>query len=423
MISQLIIKNVRLVNPNHPLNTKQVDILIKDGVIQKISEKITLENECEILDGDGSYVSAGWVDTYSFLPDPGAEWKESLESAAKAFSKAGFTSAAVLAGVDPLPEKPGDIQSIKNRSEYLEVQMMPWGLATEGRNGLEMAEIFAMKEAGAVGATDGMHEHGSDGLRVRMLEYCASLDIPYLIHPFNHRLVESAMVHEGEVSVDLGMKGIPTAAETSALLADIELAKWLKVPLRVLGISSKESLEIVKKAKAEGIDIKCSVPVMNLLYDEHELIDFDERFKVIPPLRSSEDKEALKHGVLDGSIDAISTNHTPEDIESQKREFEYADFGADTLSGFGGMLLEIFGEINIPKAMQVLSSGNRDFLSLPPTEVVEGGIADLTIYNPKQSENPADSGSKAFNRLITSTSVTGSVIATIRGTRIARFHK
>ena len=422
MISQLIIKNVRLVNPNHPLDTKQVDIFIKEGVIQKISEKITLENECEIFDGDGSYVSAGWVDTYAFLPDPGAEWKESLESAAKAFSKAGFTSAAVLAGVDPLPEKPGDIQSIINRSRDLAVRLLPWGLATEGRKGLEMSEIFAMTEAGAVGATDGMREHASDGLRVKMLEYCASLNIPYLIHPFNHHLVESATIHEGTVSVDLGMKGIPTAAETSALLADIELAKWLKVPLRVLGISSKESLEIVKKAKADGVDIKCSVPIMNLLYDEHDLIDFDERFKVIPPLRSGDDKEALKHGVLDGSIDAISTNHTPEDIESQKREFEYADFGADTLSGFGGMLLEIFGEINLPKAMQVLSSGNREFLSLPLAEVTEGATADFTIYNPKQSENPAESGSKAFNRLQTSASVTGRVVATISGTRMVRFN-
>lgn len=418
MISQLIIKNVRLVNPNHALDTKQVDIFIKDGVIQKISEGITPEKECEILDGDGAYVSAGWVDTYSFLPDPGAEWKESLESAAKAFSKAGFTSAAVLAGVDPLPEKPGDIQSVINRSEPLEIQMMPWGLATEGRKGFEMSEIFAMKEAGAIGATDGMREHASDGLRVRMLQYCASLNIPYMIHPFNHHLVDSAMVHEGVVSVDLGMKGIPTASETSALLADIELAKWLNVPLRILGISSKESLEIVKKAKSDGVDIKCSVPIMNLLHDEHDLIDFDERFKVLPPLRSKADKEALKYGVLDGSIDAISTNHTPEDIESQKREFEYADFGADTLSGFGGMLLEIFGEINLPKAMQVLSSGNREFLSLPSVEVVEGAKADLTIYNPKQVENPAVSGSKAFNRLQISATVTGGVVATIRGGRV-----
>jgi dihydroorotase len=239
-----------------------------------------------------------------------------------------------------------------------------------------------------------------------------------MIHPFNHHLVDSAMVHEGVVSVDLGMKGIPTASETSALLADIELAKWLKVPLRILGISSKESLEIVKKAKSDGVDIKCSVPIMNLLHDEHDLIDFDERFKVIPPLRSKADKEALKYGVLDGSIDAISTNHTPEDIESQKREFEYADFGADTLSGFGGMLLEVFGEINLPKAMQVLSSGNREFLSLSSVEVVEGAKADLTIYNPKQVENPAESGSKAFNRVQISATVTGGVVATIRGSRV-----
>lgn len=418
MFSEITIKNARLVNANHPLNQKLVGIRIERGVIQEISEEI--EDLGEVLDASGAYVSAGWVDPFSYIPDPGAEWKESLETASKAFNSAGFTASAVLAGLDPLPEKPSDIQSILNRSVDFPVKMMPFGLATESRKGMEMAEAYAMHSAGAIGVTDGIVPHAQDGLRVRMLEYCHSLNIPYFVHPYNTHLVEGGLIHEGSVSVDLGMKGIPTAAETSALLSDIELAKWLNVPLRVLGISSKESLEVVKDAKRQGLDIQCAVPVLNLVSDEELLRDFNEVYKVLPPLRTEEDKNALITGVLDGSIDAIFSNHTPEDVETQKVEFEYAHFGADTLSGFASMITGIFGANDLYKALDVLSTGNRRFLGLDPITVTEGSEANLTIFDPHGDFNPTNSGSIAYNKVLASDVVKGSIIATIQSSKIYR---
>lgn len=418
MFSEITIKNARLVNSHHPLNQKLVGIRIENGVIQKISEDIAVAGE--VIDASGAYVSAGWVDPFSFIPDPGAEWKESLETASIAFNSAGFTASAVLAGLDPMPEKPGDIQSIINRSVDYPVKMMPFGLATENRKGMEMAEAHAMHSVGAVGVTDGIVPHAQDGLRVRMLEYCHSLNIPYFIHPYNTHLVEGGLIHEGSVSVDLGMKGIPTAAETSALLSDIELAKWLKVPLRVLGISSKASLEVVKEAKRQGLDIQCAVPVLNLLSNEEVLKDFNEVYKVLPPLRTKEDKNALIDGILDGSIDAIFSNHTPEDVETQKVEFEYAHVGADTLSGFASMISGIFNEDDLPKALNVLSTGNRQFLGLEPITVTEGSEANLTIFDAHGDSHPAKSGSIAYNRVLTSDVVRGSIIATIQSSKIHR---
>lgn len=415
MSSSIVIQNGILVAPNHPLHGSLVSIKISDGTIVEIGKEVSAANES--INAQGGFISAGWCDVFSFLPDPGAEWKERLDTFAHAACLAGFTQSAVFAGIDPLPEKAASITALKQRSIDLPVEILPLGAASEGRMGKEMAEVNDMNSAGAIAQTDGITVHGSDSLRSKLLEYCCSLNIPYLVHPYNPKWVAGGQIHEGYMSVNLGLKGIPTVAETTALLADIEIAKWLNVPLRVLGISSKESLEIIKNARSVGVDIHVSVPFMNLCFSESDIDNFDERFKVMPPLRTQEDKEALLQGLLNGDVNAIFANHTPEDIENKKLEFEYAAVGAATYSGFIPKLFEMFTDEELLKVIDILSRGNRHFLGMPEGEIQVGQKASITVISRKASDHSQTKGSIAYNKL-SAVMDQGGLVCTIRGTKI-----
>jgi dihydroorotase len=278
-----------------------------------------------------------------------------------------------------------------------------------------MAEVYDMFTAGTVAQTDGMRAHGSDGFRAKLIEYAYSLGIPYLVHPFNPKWVAGGQIHEGAVSVNLGLKGIPRIAETSALLADIELAKWLKVPLRVLGVTCKESVDIIKRARLDGVEVWAAVPMMNLCFTEAEIANFDARFKVLPPLRTEADRSALRQAVLNGDIQAICSNHTPEDIENKKVEFDYAHDGAATLVDFIARLYASFSETEIPLIINALTNGNRDFLGIKSPILEVGEPVNLTVINNSVS-NPHN-GSIAYNQL-PMPSNGGALVCAVRDTHL-----
>lgn len=333
MSNSILIKSVKIIDKNSSYHEQIVDVLVENSEIAKIQPSIDAVG-LEVYNAQGQCLSLGWFDVFATCPDPGEPWKETLSSLSVAANVGGFTSVALLCGSNPLSDNASVVGQIKNQSIGLQTNIYPLGLSSEKQEGKEMAEVFEMNQAGALAQTDGIVNSASVSLRSKLMQYCASLKIPYLHFPFESKLVTGGSVHEGYVHVNLGLKGLPTASETIALLADIELAKWLNVPVRILGISSKESVEIVRNAKKSGMDIKVAVPIMNLAYDESAIGEFDENFKVLPPLRTEEDRTALVAAVLDGTIDAIFSNHQPSDIESKNVEFDHAHFGTATLPAF-----------------------------------------------------------------------------------------
>jgi len=415
MSSSVAIKNGILVSPGHPLNGALVSLKWSNGVIDEIGKEVGPADI--IIDAQGGFISSGWCDVYSVLPDPGAEWKERIDTFSHAAHLAGFTQSAVFAGVDPLPVKASSIISLKQRAKDLKVDLLPLGAASEAREGKEMAEVNDMFLAGAVAQTDGIVPHGSDSLRSKLLEYCYSLNIPYLSHPYNPKWVAGGQINEGYISVNLGLKGIPKAAETTALLADIELAKWLGVPLRVLGISTKDSVEIIKNAREQGVDIKVAVPLMNICFTEADIDNFDERFKVMPPLRTKQDKDALRSAVLNGDINAIFSNHTPEDIENKKLEFDYTAFGAATYAGFIPQLFSEFNDEELPQVIHALTTGNRNFLDLESGSLEIGNAVNLTVISRNVADNSSKNGSIAYNKLSFDSNA-GGLVCTARGLQL-----
>lgn len=409
MSTSIAITNGVLVAKNHLLNGTLVSIKWADGFILEISSH-ALEAD-RVIDAQGGFISVGWCDSFAVLPDPGAEWKERLDSFAQASASAGFTQSAVFAGVDPLPEKATAITALLQRAVHFPLEILPLGAASESCEGKEMAEVYDMFSAGTVAQTDGFRAHGSDGFRAKVIEYAHSLGIPYLVHPFNAKWVAGGQIHEGAVSVNLGLKGIPRIAETSALLADIELAKWLKVPLRVLGISCKESVDIITRARLDGVAIWASVPLMNLCFSEADIANFDARFKVLPPLRSEADRLVLRQAVFNGDIQAICSNHTPEDIENKKVEFDYAHYGAATLVDFVVRLFAFFSDSEIPLIINALTQGNRDFLGIKSPILAVGEPVNLTVIAPSVSH--PHRGSIAYNQL-PMPSTKGAFVCTVR---------
>ena len=412
MSSSILIKSAKILDSKSAFNGNIVDILVENNKISQIQPTIDASG-VDTFDARGMTLSLGWFDVFASCPDPGEPWKETLNSLSNAAVAGGFSTVAALCGSNPLPGNASIVEQIAFQTSKLPVSILPLGLASENREGKEMAEVFEMNQAGAVAQTDGIQSSPSVSLRSKLMQYCASLNIPYLHFPFESKLVSGGSVHEGFVHVNLGLKGLPTASETIALLADIELAKWLNVPLRILGISAKESVEIVRNAKKEGVNIKVAVPIMNLVYNESAIADFDENFKVIPPLRTEVDRMALVNGVLDGTIDAIFSNHQPSDIESKNVEFDYAHFGAATLPFFFPMLLKAFGEQYLEKAIETLTLGSCQFLGheIPSLEVNQP--ANFTIFNTtnKSILNKNNKGSIAYNVLGLNQEAQGEIVA------------
>jgi len=410
-----LLQNVTLFSPGHPLHNRSVEIVIKDGVISALGEGLGLAAS-ELIDGQGAYVSMGWMDPFGVCPDPGEPWKETLLSYSEAAQKGGFTQVAALCGSNPKPDNESVIAQVNGIGKGLPAEILPLGYSSVGGEGKEMAEMYEMHLSGALAFTDGITGSASLGLRTKLMQYAHSLGLNYIHFPFQKALAPDGKIHEGLVNASLGFKGIPSVSETVELLADIELAKYLKSPLRVMGVSSAESVDVIRRAKADGVEIYAAVPVLNLMYTDEVMLDFDENLKVLPPLRAESDRKALLLGLLDGTLTAVMSNHHPEDIENKKLEFDYAAWGAATLMQTFSLMCEAFQYERPELWVPLLFQGNRQFMGVAVDAMGEGSEANLTLftldgeYCLMDERNP----SKAYNVPRKADVLKGRVLGTIR---------
>ncbi|MSP57539.1 MAG: hypothetical protein EXR17_01630 [Flavobacteriaceae bacterium] len=415
MSHTLLLQNAKLFSPMHGLHDKVVEILVKNGLIEAVGEGLGMAAS-ELIDCEGAYVSAGWLDAFGVCPDPGEPWKESLQSYADAAQQGGFVQVAALCGSAPKPDNESVIAQVLQVGSNLRAEILPIGHATIQGDAKEMSEVHEMHRAGAIAFTDGIRCSASVGLRYKIMQYTQSLSLNYLHFPYQKALAPDGKIHEGMVNASLGMKGIPSIAETVELLADIEIAKYLKTPLRVMGISCSESVSLIRAAKKEGLKIYAAVPVMNLLYTDEALLDFDENFKLLPPLRSENDRKSLLLGLLDGTLDAVVSNHHPEDIESKKVEFDYSAWGANTLAQVFPMMCKAFENETAENWLPLLYRGSRTFLGLPEHDIYVGAEASFTIFSidGSYSANEDQNKSKAYNLPSPNAILKGCVLGTIR---------
>lgn len=379
-MTTILIKSAQIIDPDSAYHGRQTDIYIKDGIIESMGSDLGITADKEI-NANGLVANTGWLDILSYCGEPGEEWKEDLQSLAAAAHGGGFTHMAVLAGSHPLPDQAAAISALRKAGEGLPVHFLPLGNITQQAKGQEMAELHDMAKAGAAGFSDGDNPISDSGLISRLMEYATGLNVPVLFFPYDKKLAPGGRMHEGVQSTSLGLKGIPAVSESAALEQMLQIASWLKVPVRVVRISSAESVEVLRKAKSAGIDVKAAVPALNLLYTDEHLESFNENHKVLPPYRTEKDRTALWQGLSDGTIDAVMSNHHAQDIENKAVEFEYAGWGASSIQTVlqamtGG------GRPDLNLIASALSSGPRKLMGLPKVSLNPGQPADITLFSP-----------------------------------------
>ena len=381
----LFLKKIKILPSGESQSFKIVDILIKDGLINKIGKDLRKPKGVEIIDFPNAHASIGWMDIGIFVGEPGFEHREDFNSVKRAAAKGGFTSLASLPNTDPVIDNKAQVEFVKNQNRNTAVIINPLGAISVGCNGQDLAELYDMHACGAVAFTDGQKPVQSSGLMLRALQYAKAFD-GLMINASNDRSISSGgQINEGALSISLGLKGIPHLSEELMVQRDIELTEYADSKMHISNISTAGSVELIRKAKKKGIRISASVPIFNLLYEEKEMEDFDANFKVWPPLRTNKDRKALKKGLLDGTIDFISSNHTPLESDMKKKEFPYAAFGAiglETLFSLGTELLD--KDFKLPDLIKLLAYKAREVLSIETPLIKEGEMANLTIFNPSE---------------------------------------
>ncbi len=370
-----------MISSNSVFNDLKKDILIENGKIVEIADSISILGATEIV-SDNLKVSIGWFDMSAKLSDPGIEHKEDIESGLKAAAKGGFTEIACLPNTKPVIQSKDNIHYLRSKSSSNVVELHVIAAATENLDGKSMTEVFDLNKAGAVAFSDGGYTISNSGLVVRLIQYLRQINGLLMLHSEEKSLTAHGVMNEGVTSVYLGQQGMPSIAEYMMVSRNIDLLKYAQGKLHFNKISTAESVELIRKAKQEGLNVTCDVAVVNLVFDETALLDFDTNFKTNPPLRTPEDLEALWNGLADGTIDVIVTDHDPQDEESKKLEFDLADFGMIQLeTAFSLLNQKYHGKISMEKLLNKFSTNPRQLLNLSVPQIEVGSVANLTVFD------------------------------------------
>lgn len=413
----ILLRQVRVLDPGSGFHKKVVDIMIRDGRITNISEDIKGKAD-RTVEGDKLHVAPGFFDLGTQGGEPGLEHREDWETLSAAALAGGYTGIALFPNTKPAIDSKSGVSYILQHSGKHGVNYFPIGALSKGANGEQMAELYDMYSNGAIAFSDGRNTVHNGSLLLRALEYARSFNGWIINRPEDGPLRGSGQMHEGKMSTALGLPGIPSVAEITGLKRDIELLRYTGSKLIVHGVSTKEAVDIIAGAKKEGLDIMATVPALNLVFDDQQLLQFDSNFKVIPPLRDSSDREALLEGVRKGVIDLIVSNHEPLDIESKEKEFPHAEFGAATLERTFTMLnAHLKGTIKLPQLVEMLSITPRKALGLPVPRIAKNEKADLVVFDPKAKVDMGEQKrySKGINDPVLGNGWKGKITATIAG--------
>lgn len=415
---KLLLKSVTIVEKGAKLNGATRDILIDGGEISKISASIKPEGKTRVIEGKNLHVSLGWMDLGVNFCDPGYEFKEDINTGLNAAAKGGFTGVMITAATEPVIDNKSAVEYAQRRAEGHVCQLLVSGALSQGMGGKQLAELYDMHDSGAVAFGDHKNEVGRTELMGRGLEYVQNFGGTVLAFPYDHHMNEGGHIHEGPASVSLGLKGIPSASEQIRLLRDIELLRYSGSKMHVTLVSTAASVDLVRKAKKEGLQITCGMAAHQLSFTDDDLTGFDTRLKVLPPFRSDKDRKALLKGLSDGTIDSICSDHSPEDTENKKLEFDLAAFGISSIeTAFASIRTATKDKVDLETVIERMTAGPRKVLGMGERSLAVGQPANLTVFDPDADAgfDAKDMVSKSHNTPFKNIKLTGKVIGTVRG--------
>ena len=411
----ILLKNVYVLDPHSPAHSKQANILIEKGKITSLNGKSAQKE----IDLRGKMVSCGWVDLNAQFCDPGNEHREDINSGSEVASAGGFTDVCLISETEPPITSKSDVSYlIKKAPNYLDIH--PLAAISDSLQGDNLTEMLDLHEAGAVAFSDGDKPIWNAKLLLKALQYTNDINVPIVQNARDLNLSQSTHMHEGKVSTLLGLRGEPSLSEELIIQRDIEILKYSGGSIHFSRLSTARGVELIKKARKEGLSVTCDVGIHHLLFSENDIGDFDTNHKSLPPYRSEKDRKALVKGVKDGTIEAICSNHRPLDQECKQLEFDLADPGSLSLQTFYPSLLKLSKEIPMEILIERVTSGPRKIMKMEGFKIDEGAKAKLTIFDPDRSWklNDTSSLSKSRNSPFWNSELKGEVVGTINGTSV-----
>jgi len=373
----ILIKSCTILDPASPFNGKITDVLIENGKISKIAKNISAK--AESINAEGKFLAPGFFDLNANLGELGLETKEDFISGTAAAAAGGFTGLAVMPNTEPAVDSKSQIEYLVNRAKNLLVDIYPFGTISRKREGKDLAEMFDMKQSGAIAFSDGNAPVQDAGLMERALLYAKGFDALVVSYPEDKSIAGKAKVNEGEMSTYLGMKGIPNIAEELMIVRDLYLLDYTDSKIHFTTVSTSHGVELIRQAKKKGAKVSCDVAAHHLVLTDDILADFDSNYKVKPPLRTKTDVAALKKGIADGTIDTIVSQHTPHEIEFKEVEFEIAAYGIIGLQTVLPLLFK--AGLKPQQIVEKLSVNSRNILGLKVPEIKEGEPANVVLFD------------------------------------------
>lgn len=374
----LLIKSATIIDSKSDFHNKTLDILVEEGVITNIAANIKNPNDYKEIKRDQLHVSQGWFDSSVCFGEPGYEERETIENGLQVAAKYGFTAVALNANTNPVIDTNSDVSFLKNKAAHSAVNLLPIGSLTKNSEGTKIAELYDMKQAGAVAFGDYKKAISNPNLMKIALQYASNFNGLICSFPQEKSMTENCVMNESITSTSIGLKGMPALSEELQVIRDLFLLEYTNGRLHIPTISTAKTVALIKDAKKRKLNVTCSVAIHNLMFSDEILTDFNTNYKVNPPLRTQSDIEALIEGLKDGTIDMVTSDHNPIDIEQKKIEFNNAAFGTIGLESAFGALNSIFPTKTVIK---LLTKGKERF-GLEPITINQGNKINMTLFNP-----------------------------------------
>ncbi|MBC7525575.1 MAG: dihydroorotase [Flavobacterium sp.] len=373
---KIIIKEAKIIDAKSPFHNQICDVKINGTVIEEIGKNCALSDEYKEIKIPNLHISQGWFDTSVSFGEPGFEERETILQGLEVASKSGFTGIALQPNSFPIIDNQSQIHFVKQKAKNQATDLFPIGAFTKNSEGTDLAELFDMKNAGAIAFGDYQKNCSNANLLKIGLQYVQDFNGLLIAFCQDEKIKGSGVANEGIVSTQMGLKGIPTLAEELIVARNLFLLEYTGGKLHIPTISSAKSLNLIKEAKSKGLNVSCSVAVHNLVFTDEKLSEFDTRYKVLPPLQNDFNRKALIDGVLNNTIDIITSDHNPLDIEHKKMEFDLANYGTIGLeSAFGALL----GVLPLEIVIEKLTLG-RTLFNIESSEINIGKKANITLF-------------------------------------------
>ena len=416
-----LFQEVKVIDPNSPFHNQVTNILVDKGRIAYVGSD---QPECdEVIPAAGLLVSPGWVDLRGWAGDPGLEHKEDLSSAAAAAAKGGFTQVLLMPDVQPVCQTKNAIAYIQHKSQLLPVTFLPTGAISMNAQGQDLTEMIDLHQAGALAFSDGDAGVQLGDLLIKALQYAQFFNGLIIQRSQDDRLSQHGLMHEGLASVQMGLKGIPALAEEVMVARDLKLLEYAGGKLHLSLISTAGAVALIRQAKAQGLSVTCDMASYQLAFTDEEMEAFDTNYKVNPPFRSEDDRQALIQGLQDGTIDALVSGHKPQDSECKTLEFDLADFGITNLeTAFAVANTSLADKLSAEQLVEKFALAPRRILGLPLATIREAEAAEFTLFRPDHDWLPQveKRASKSANSPFWGKTLKGKVFGIVHKNQLVR---